>query len=174
MFCGRHHFGRVENFNAHDIAFDWKKDKMFAQMLSLRESSLKFLMFAMEIHTIWTYLGKILMDAYTISSIIVPVWSELDWRIHTKSESGDQAWFVNSDNIVNINIFRISIKIIPNIKSTKFGYQWQPYLQLYGWQGTSWFQKLYIYTTFRNHIFWNLFNTAWLKKIWSLNLYLGI
>ncbi len=35
----------------------------------------------------------------------------------------DHAWFVNNDNIVNIDIFRISIKIIPNIESTKLGYQ---------------------------------------------------
>ncbi len=47
----------------------------------------------------------------------------LDWRIHTKSESGDQAWFVNNDNIVNIDTFRISLIIIPNIVSTKLGYQ---------------------------------------------------
>ncbi len=42
------------------------------------------------------------------------------------------AWFVNNDNIVNIDIFRISIKIIPNIESTKLGYQWHPYFRRTG------------------------------------------
>ncbi len=46
----------------------------------------------------------------------MPVWAgSLDWKIHAKNETGDHAWFVNNDNIVNIDIFRISIKIIPNI-----------------------------------------------------------
>ncbi len=71
------------------------------------------------------------MDTYStfqsvrtlICSIIVPDWAgSLDWKIHDKNENGYHAWFVNNDNIVNIDIFRISIKIILNIKSTKLGY----------------------------------------------------
>ncbi len=55
---------------------------------------------------------------------MVPVWAgSLHWKIHAKNETGDHVWFVNNDNIVNIDIFRISIKVIPNIKSTKLVYQ---------------------------------------------------
>ncbi len=54
----------------------------------------------------------------------MPVWAgSPNWKIHAKNETGDQALFVNNDNIVNIDIFRISIKNIPNIESTKLGYQ---------------------------------------------------
>ncbi len=45
----------------------------------------------------------------------MPVWAgSLDWIIHAKNEPGDHSWFFNNGNIVNINIFRISIKIISN------------------------------------------------------------
>ncbi len=40
----------------------------------------------------------------------MPVWAgSLDCNIHAKNETGDHTWFVNNDNIVNIDIFRISI-----------------------------------------------------------------
>ncbi len=45
----------------------------------------------------------------------MPVGAEnLDWRIHTKSKSGDHTWFVNNDNIANIDIFRIHIGTLHN------------------------------------------------------------
>ncbi len=71
-----------EAFHAHDR----KLMKWLHKWSTHEQISQRFLTFAMEIHTIWTFRNKV--DIWTLvahCSIIVPVWAgSPDWKIHAK------------------------------------------------------------------------------------------
>ncbi len=89
----------------------------------------EFLTVAMEIHTIWTYLGIMALIAcslWTFSSTHLIyncsyLGTKSGWNPLIKSVCGDHVWFVN---IENINILRIFIKIIANINQQN----WRPWM----------------------------------------------